>query len=123
MTLIFSAIMLSTCNYNNLMQMVHQHLNLDYEPPNIFKFLEACDVVIVKSADEIYAENIVQSTIYRAMVENTVQVVDCKELVLYERKEIKRIKAVKEILRGALLIMLAMVLTALVLVLTVIIFS
>lgn len=103
--------------------MVHQPLNLDYESPDIFKFLDACDVVIVKSVDEIYAKNIVQSTIYRAMVENTVQVVDCKELVLYERKEIKRIKAVKEILRGALLTMLAMVLTALVLMLTVIIFD
>lgn len=94
MTLIFSAILLSTCSYNNPVQMVHQHLNLDYDPPDIFKFLKACDVVIVKSANEIYAENIVKSTIYRAMVENTVQVVDCKELVLHERKEIKRIKAV-----------------------------
>lgn len=123
MTLIFSAIMLSTCSYNNPVQMLHQHLNLGYEPPDIFKFPDACDVVIVKSADEIYAENIVQSTIHRAMVENTDQVLDCKELVLHERKEIKRIKAVKEILRGALLIMFAMVLTALVLVLTVIIFG
>lgn len=122
-TLIFSAIMLSTCNYNDPVQMVHQHLNLDYEPPDTFNLLDACDVVVVKSADEIYAENIVQSTIHRAMVENTDQVVDCKELVLHERKEIKRIKAVKEILRGALLTMLAMVLTALVLVLMVIIFG
>lgn len=110
MTLIFSAILLSTCSYNNPVQMVHQHLNLDYEPPDIFKSLDACDVVIVKSADEIYEENIAQ-------------VVDFKESTLHERKEIKRIKAVKEILRGALLTMLAMVLTALVLVLTVIIFG
>lgn len=109
-TLIFSAIMLSTCSYNNPVQMLHQHLNLDYEPPDIFKFPDAYDVVIVKSVDEIYAENIDQ-------------VVVCKESAFYERKEIKRIKAVKEILRGALLTLLAMVLTALVLVLTVIIFS
>lgn len=109
-TLIFSAIMLSTCNDNNPVQMSHQNLNLDYEPPDIFKFPDACDVVIVKSVDEIRVENIAQ-------------VIECKESTLHERKEIKRIKAVKEILRGALLTMLAMVLTALFLVLTVIIFS
>ncbi|WP_293792631.1 ATP synthase F0 subunit 8 [uncultured Pantoea sp.] len=109
-TLIFSAIMLSTCNYNNPVQMTHQHLNLDYEPSDIFKFPDACDVVIVKSVDEIYVENIAQ-------------VFDCKDSALHERREIKRIKAVKEILRGALLTTLAMVLTALVLVLTVIIFG
>lgn len=122
-TLIYSTIMLISCSSGNPEQLLHQNLDRKLNFINIVPDRDANETINFNPEDAPHETTLVKSMTPCASSENTEQLLCYKKPALEELKERKRKNVMNETLRGALLAMCGMVLTALALILTVIIFG
>lgn len=115
--------MLNNSNFDNPIQRLHQHSNSNFDFTNIVKAHDVNETVNLEPEEATYESTLVETIAPCARSEYAAQAIYYKEQALHERKESKKIKAIIEAQRGTLLTMCGMVLTALALILTVIIFG
>lgn len=115
--------MLNNDHVDNPTQLLHQHLKSNFECTKIVKPHDVIETVNFEPEEATYESTRVETMTPCTSSANTTLVVYYKEEAIHEHKKRKKIEAIVEAQRGALLAMCGMVLTALALILTVIIFG
>lgn len=115
--------MMNNCNFDNPIQLLHHHSKSHFDFTHIFQTHDVHPMVNLESDDATNETTPGKTMATCTISENTAQVFFYREHNLKERKESKKFRVMDEALRGALLAMCGMVLTALALIITVIIFG